>query len=69
MMQQIKLEFFKDGPDNQKRPDIVLDLRRANGKKISKFGPMDKENMRKFIEDMENSFKLFKGELLTFCNA
>lgn len=64
-MMQSKHEFFHSGVDNQKRPDIVVDLRRKNTKEISKWTPQEKEEAKIWLKSVEHVFNAFKEEILS----
>jgi len=38
-MRQTKYEFYRNGSSNQKRPDLIVDMRRADKSKIDQWTP------------------------------
>jgi len=58
-MRLSKHEFFSQGVENQKHPDIVFTFRRKAKYKA------DKRNLKKWLAHVERSFIRFKEELLT----
>ena len=58
-MAQSKLEFFRNGVNDQKRPDIVIDLRRVSIKEMGKWTPEQKKEAIDVINRAENIFKTF----------
>lgn len=63
---QSKQEFFHSGVDNQKRPDIVIDLRRIDAKKILDWTKEQKLELKEWLDHCEDQFRIFKKELLKF---
>lgn len=66
-MVQSKHQFYKLGPDNQKRADITIDLKRINGDKMEEWTPEQKEDARIFIESCEKYISVFKKQILRIC--
>jgi len=64
MNAQIKGQFYKNGPDNQRRADVTIDLRRIPALGIASWTPEQKKYLREFMETYEQKFKLFKKEIL-----
>lgn len=60
---QSKHEFFHKGFSNQKRPDIVIDLRRPSADRIGKWTPEQKKHLPAFIKTCEAVFAAFINEL------
>lgn len=60
---QSKHEYFHKGFNNQKRPDIVIDLRRPSKETIEKWTPEQKKNIPAFIKTCEAVFSAFINEL------
>lgn len=58
-MRLSKHEFFSQGVDNQKHPDIVFTFRRKAKYKA------DKKELHKWLTHVEKRFLDFKNELLT----
>lgn len=58
-MVQSKREFFRNGVDNQKRPDIVIDLKRMEAKKIDTWTPEQRDYAKKFIRETRRVFDAF----------
>lgn len=63
-MRQIKKEFFSTGFLEQKKPDIMIDLKRLDESEISKWTPEQKKKAREFIKDCQRSWNRFVIELL-----
>ncbi|HEX2683620.1 MAG TPA: hypothetical protein VHL77_06795 [Ferruginibacter sp.] len=67
-MRRSKKQFYKDGTnDLSKRADVTIDLKRVDAIKILDWTPTQKKALRKFIEDAEMEFKIFKAEILHIC--
>lgn len=49
-------KFYKKGPNNQKRADVTILLKRPDIKDLKKYSQEDKEHLREFITAAENSF-------------
>lgn len=62
-MASSKIQFYKNGPDNQKRCDVTMDLRRPDTKKIAKWNLMQKMNLSQVADHMEIQAKIFIKEL------
>lgn len=60
---QSKHEYFHKGFRNQKRPDIVIDLRRPSYENMSKWTPEQKQHLPAFIKTCEAVFAAFITEL------
>jgi hypothetical protein len=60
---QSKHEYFHKGFDNQKRPDIVIDLRRPSADTMAKWTPEQKKHLPAFIKTCEAVFAAFVTEL------
>lgn len=60
---QSKREFFHKGVDNQKRPDIVIDLRRVSPDKIKEWSLSQRLMALAFIRDARNTFNAFEKEI------
>lgn len=58
-----KIQFYKNGPDNQKRCDVTMDLRRPDTKKIEKWNAIQKDNLSKIADYIEVHAKIFVEEL------
>lgn len=65
---QSKHEFFHKGVDAQKRPDIVIDLKRPSPEKMMEWSPEEKKDLPEFIATCERVFERFIGELKTQIN-
>lgn len=66
---QSKHEYFHKGFTNQKRPDIVIDLRRPSSEHISKWTPEQKQHLPAFIKTCEAVFAAFITELKAQTNG
>lgn len=62
-MRQSKMQFFKDGVEKQKRPDITMDLRRVDIKKIEKWSIGQRIMMKAFLEECKSKLEAFIKEL------
>lgn len=62
-MRQSKVEFFSKGVNEQKTPDVIIDLKRIDEKKIKEWSREEKNHAIDFMADAENRFKKFKNEL------
>lgn len=60
---QSKHEYFHKGFNNQKHPDIVIDLRRPSSENMSKWTPEQKEHLPAFIKTCEAVFAAFINEI------
>ena len=58
-MVQSKNEFFSKGVENQKRPDIVINLKRKDIKQIKKWTDIERNEALKWLEEQEIRFKAF----------
>jgi hypothetical protein len=63
-MVQSKHEYFHLGVNNQKTPDIVIDLRRVDRKKMKQWTPEQRRGLLDFMKTCEEAFETFKGEIL-----
>jgi len=59
-MSYIKLQYYKNGVDVQKKSDITIDLKRPI---MDKWTIQQKKNLPEFIRGCENAFKLWINEL------
>lgn len=64
-MRQAKHQYFRNGPENQKRADITIDMRRLDIKKFKGLTVMQRIGLITFIADSERSFKTFRKELMS----
>lgn len=60
---QAKREFFHSGVDNQKRPDIVVDLKRPSLEQMKLWTVRQKIAALQWIAGCERDFKIFKKEI------
>jgi hypothetical protein len=60
---QSKHEYFHNGFRNQKRPDIVIDLRRPSAETMAKWSADQKKHLPAFIKTCEAVFAAFINEL------
>ena len=60
---QSKREFFHSGVDNQKRPDIVVDLKHPSVEQMKLWSVRQRMSVLQWIEDCEKTFKVFKKEI------
>lgn len=58
-----KREFYSKGSEKQKTPDIVMDLRRADSKEISKWSQEQKDDAKEFLEEAISTFHRFINEI------
>lgn len=63
MLVQSKREFFHKGPDNQKRPDVVFDVRRVDISKINEWTADDKKHLKEFLSDCDKSYAAWRKAL------
>mgnify|MGYP001616830565 CR=1 FL=1 len=68
-MVKVKHEYFQKGSDNQKRPNIVMDLRRPTAEKMQKWTDQEKEYLHNFIATCESVFGVFIKQLKKQINA
>jgi hypothetical protein len=62
-MRQSKTEFFKNGVNDQKTPDIVISLRRPDMSKINKWTMEEKQHALRFLDDAQKQANAFFKEL------
>lgn len=62
-MASIKKRFYKKGYDNQIISDVSIDLRRPNQHLAKKWTVEQKILLKSFINDIEETFKIFINEL------
>lgn len=62
-MGQSKHEYFHKGTDNQKRPDIVMDLKRPSAEKMAEWSQAEKAGLLNFIDTCQRVFAAFINEL------
>lgn len=60
---QSKHEYFHKGFRNQKRPDIVIDLKRPSRETMDKWTSEEKKHLPSFIKTCEAIFAAFINEL------
>lgn len=60
---QSKHEYFHKGVNLQKRPDIVIDLKRPSRETMAKWTPEQKKHLPAFIKTCEAVFAAFINEL------
>lgn len=60
---QIKYEYFRDGVDDQKHPDIIIDLRRPDVKTMNKWSKGQRKHLTDFISACESAFASFITEI------
>jgi hypothetical protein len=63
-MASSKREFFHLGIHDQKKPDLVMDLRRVDSEKIAEWTPEQKQAVKEWVFDCESTFKRFRNEIL-----
>jgi vacuolar-type H+-ATPase subunit I/STV1 len=63
-MAQSKHEYFHLGVTNQTRPDITVELKRADRKMMARWTDQQRRGLIEFLKDCEQSFAAFKGEIL-----
>ena len=68
MLAQSKREFFRKGPDNQKMPDVVFDVRRVDISKIKQWGDEDKKHLEEFLSDCDKSYAAWRKALHDIIN-
>lgn len=62
-MGQIKREYFINGVDNQKRPDVIFNLKRCDIKKLKKLPEMDRSQLAAFLMQCQNDIQETINEL------
>lgn len=67
-MARITGKFYKNGVDNQKRADIILDLIRPDSKDVSKWTPEQKEKAKDFLLHIKEHFESFYKECSRLLN-
>lgn len=60
---QTKHEYFHKGLNLQKRPDIVIDLKRPSAETMSKWTADQKKHLPAFIKTCEAVFEAFIKEI------
>jgi len=63
-MTQIKHQFYRTGVDNQKKADIIIDLKRLDKEKMKEWTVEQKLFAKSFMNKMERQFEIFKNEIL-----
>jgi hypothetical protein len=63
-MAQSKHEYFHLGITNQKTPDITVDLKRVDIKKMARWTPQQREHLLGFLERCTESFEAFKQTII-----
>lgn len=66
-MAQSKHQFYRKGPDNQRKSDITIDLRRLDPAIIIKWSAEEKKNLVEFMEMADASYQAFKQVILGVC--
>lgn len=62
-MTQSKNEYFHRGVTNQTKPDIIVDLRRIDRKKMAKWAPEQKKHLVDYLNTCEEAFRAFIEEI------
>jgi hypothetical protein len=63
MKSKSRTEFYRNGPDNQKSPDIVIDLVRPSFNDIEEWTPEQKKNALKILQIGKTTFDKFINSL------
>jgi hypothetical protein len=61
---QSKHEFFHRGVDNQKTPDIIIDMRRPSKEQMKLWPLRSKIGLRAWLSDIDRSYKAFRKEIM-----
>lgn len=61
---QSKQEFFHNGVDNQKTPDIIVDLKRVSTEQISLWPREQRSHLIQWLSDCERSFDRFRQAII-----
>lgn len=64
MLAQSKREFFHNGPDSQKRPDVVFDVRRVDISKIKEWDAGNKKHLEDFLLGCDKSYEAWRKALI-----
>jgi hypothetical protein len=67
-MARITNKFFRNGVDNQRQADFIVDLKRPDKFRLSTWSPDQKEEGLKWIKEQEKKFDAFKGHIIEFLN-
>lgn len=63
-MARITGKFFRNGTDNQKVSDLIVDLKRPNKFRLKTWSPQQKKEVLEWICLQEKIFEKFKGEVI-----
>lgn len=61
---QLKHEFFHKGVDNQKTPDIIIDMRRPSKEQMKLWSVGSKIGIRAWLASVDQSYKAFRKEIM-----
>lgn len=63
-MARITGKFFRNGVDNQKRADLIVDLKRPDHRYLVAWSPEQKKEVLTWIRGQEKIFEAFKGQII-----
>lgn len=61
----LKFEFYHNGKNNQKKPDIVVKLQCPHIEDIANWSPEKKQEMKECLGVIQSQFEAFKNKLLS----
>jgi hypothetical protein len=67
-MARITGKFYRNGTDNQKAADIIVDLKRPNKFRLTTWSPEQKAEALKWICCQEEIFNAFKSQIVESIN-
>jgi hypothetical protein len=67
-MARITGKFYRNGTDNQKAADIIVDLKRPNKFRLTTWSPEQKIEALRWMGAQEKIFEAFKSQIVESIN-